>query len=69
MFTAYVVTRVLAATNTFAATLDFTRDKQILLNMAKVGVTDSSITKLGNTGELVSIPMRQAGGALVVPSH
>jgi hypothetical protein len=36
MFTAYIVVTVLAA-NIFSATLDFTRYKQILINMAQGG--------------------------------
>ena len=48
MFTAYVAVTVLAAAaNAFSATLDFIRYKQILINMAKVGVSESWITILG----------------------
>ena len=48
MFTAYVAATVLAAAaNAFSATLDFIRYKQILINMAKVGVSESWITILG----------------------
>jgi DoxX-like family len=48
MFIAYlVVTLVAAAANIFSATLDFVRYKQILVNMAKAGVSDSWITTLG----------------------
>ncbi|PYS70989.1 MAG: hypothetical protein DMF73_11705 [Acidobacteria bacterium] len=48
MFTAYIVVTVLAAAaNAFSATLDFIRFKQILINMARVGVPDSWITILG----------------------
>jgi hypothetical protein len=48
MFTAYVVVTILtAAANLFSATLDFVRFQQILINMAKVGVSDSWITTLG----------------------
>jgi len=48
MFTAYLVVTVLAAAaNIFSATLDFIRFKQILINMAKVGVSESWITILG----------------------
>src|SRR5207248_9784207 len=48
MFTAYLVVTVLAAAaNIFSATLDFIRYKQILINMAKVGVSESWITILG----------------------
>ena|SRR5919197_317060 len=48
MFTAYVVVTILtSAANLFSATLDFVRFQQILINMAKVGVSDSWITTLG----------------------
>ena len=48
MFTAYVAVTVLAAAaNALSATLDFIRYKQILINMAKVGVSESWITILG----------------------
>jgi hypothetical protein len=48
MFTAYVVVSVLAAVaNGFVATLDFVRNKQVLTNMAKVGVPDSWLPVLG----------------------
>ena len=48
MFTAYVAVTVLAAAaNAFSAALDFIRYKQILVNMAKVGVSESWITILG----------------------
>jgi len=48
VFTAYVAVTVLAAAaNAFSATLDFIRYKQILINMAKVGVSESWITILG----------------------
>ena len=48
MFTAYLVVTVLAAAaNIFSATLDFIRLKQILINMARVGVSESWITILG----------------------
>ena len=48
MFAAYVAVTVLAAAaNAFSATLDFIRYKQILINMAKVGVSESWITILG----------------------
>jgi len=42
-----IVTLLTAAANIFSATLDFIRFKQILLNMAKVGVSESWITVLG----------------------
>ena len=48
MFTAYLIATVLAAAaNIFSATLDFIRFKQILINMAKVGVSESWLTMLG----------------------
>ena len=48
MFTAYIVVTVLAAlANAFSATLDLIRYKQILVNMAKVGVSESWLTTLG----------------------
>jgi hypothetical protein len=36
-----------AAANIFSATLDFIRYKPILINMAKVGVSESWVTTLG----------------------
>jgi hypothetical protein len=48
MFIAYVIVTILvAAANIFSATLDFIRYKQILINMARVGVPESWITMLG----------------------
>ena len=48
MFTTYiVVTLMAAAANIFSATLDFIRYKQILINMARVGVSESWINTLG----------------------
>ena len=48
MFIAYVVVTLLAAAaNIFSATLDFIRYKQVLTNMARVGVSESWITMLG----------------------
>src|SRR5438477_10902406 len=48
MFVAYIIVTVTAAAaNIFSATLDFIRFKQILVNMAKVGVPESWITMLG----------------------
>jgi len=48
MFTAYlIVTLLAAAANIFSAALDFTRYKQVLINMAKTGVSESWITMLG----------------------
>src|SRR5437762_7352664 len=48
MFVAYIIVIIIAAAaNIFSATLDFIRFKQILVNMAKVGVPESWITMLG----------------------
>jgi hypothetical protein len=48
MFAAYVIVTLLAAAaNAFSATLDFIQFKQVLVNMAKVGGPESSITLLG----------------------
>jgi len=48
MFIAYIVVTLLAAAaNIFSATLDFIRYKQVLINMAKAGVSESWITVLG----------------------
>lgn len=48
MFIAYlVVTLLAAAANIFSATLDFIHFKQVLVNMAKAGVSESWITTLG----------------------
>ena len=48
MFIAYIVVTVLAAAaNVFSATLDFIRYKQIRINMARVGVSESWLTTLG----------------------
>jgi hypothetical protein len=48
MFVAYIIVTVLAAAaNAFSATFDFIRYKQILINMAKVGVSESWLTTLG----------------------
>ena len=48
MFIAYLaVTFLAAAANIFSATLDFVRDKQVLINMAKAGVSDSWIATFG----------------------
>jgi hypothetical protein len=48
MCIAYVaVTLLAAAANIFSATLDFIRYKQILINMARVGVSESWLTTLG----------------------
>ena len=44
MFIAYVAVTVLAATaNAFSATLDFIRYKQVLINMAKAGVSEHAV--------------------------
>ena len=45
--TCIVVTILAAAANIFSATLDFIRYEPILINMAKVGVSESWITTLG----------------------
>ena len=48
MFITYIVVTILAAAaNIFSATLDFIRYKPILINMVKVGVSESWITTLG----------------------
>lgn len=48
MFVTYIVVTILAAAaNIFSATLDFIRYEPILINMAKVGVSESWITALG----------------------
>jgi type III secretory pathway component EscS len=48
MFIAYLAVTILAAAaNIFSATLDFVRYKQVLINMAKAGVSESWITTLG----------------------
>jgi len=48
MFITYIVVTILAAAaNIFSATLDCIRYKPILINMAKVGVSESWITTLG----------------------
>jgi hypothetical protein len=48
MFITYIVVTILAAAaNIFSAALDFIRYKPILINMAKVGVSESWITTLG----------------------
>jgi DoxX-like family len=48
MFIVYIVVTVLAAAaNMFSATLDFIRYKQILINMARVGVSESWLATLG----------------------
>src|SRR5439155_27314590 len=48
MFTAYIVVTLLAAAaNIFSAIVDFIRFKQILINMARAGVSESWITVLG----------------------
>jgi hypothetical protein len=48
MMSAYVVVTLLTiAANTLAATLDFVRYKQVLINAARVGVPESWLTMLG----------------------
>src|SRR5437660_12249743 len=70
MFTAYIVVTLLAAAaNIFSATLDFIRFKPILINMARVGVSESWITTLGTLkaagglGLLLGIAMPPIGVA------
>ncbi len=73
MFAAYIiVTVVAAAANIYAATNDFTRPEWLLANMAKLGVTESSLTTLGvlkaagALGLLVGISMPLIGIAAAV---
>ena len=73
MFVAYIIVTVIAAAaNIFSATLDFIRFKQILVNMAKVGVPDSWITMLGTlkaagaVGLLVGIGVPPIGVAAAI---
>ena len=73
MFVAYIiVTIIAAAANIFSATLDFIRFKQILVNMAKVGVPESWITILGTlklagaVGLLVGIGVPPIGVAAAI---
>ena len=73
MFVAYIiVTIIAAAANIFSATLDFIRFKQILVNMAKVGVPESWITMLGTlkvagaVGLLVGIGVPSIGVAAAI---
>ena len=73
MFTAYIVVTIMAAAaNGFSATLDFIRFKQILTNMARVGVPESWITILGTlkaagaVGLLVGIGVPLIGTAAAV---
>jgi DoxX-like family len=48
MHAAYLIITLLAvAANAFSATLDFIRFKQILVNMARVGVSESWLTTFG----------------------
>jgi hypothetical protein len=48
MFAAYLtLTLLAAAANLFSAILDFIRFKQILVNMAKVGVSEKWLTTFG----------------------
>ena len=65
MFAAYVIVTLLAAAaNAFSATLDFIRFKQMLVNMAKVGGPESSITLLGilkTAGALGSLRLCEYG--------
>ena len=73
MFIAYIVVTVLAAAaNVFSATLDFIRYKQIRINMARVGVSESWLTTLGilkaagALGLLVGIAVPLIGTAAAV---
>ena len=73
MFIAYVVVTLLAAAaNIFSATLDFIRYKQVLINMAKAGVSESWITMLGilkaagAPGLLIGISVPPMGTAAAV---
>ena len=73
MFIAYVVVTLLAAAaNIFSATLDFIRYKQVLINMANAGVSESWITPLGilkaagAIGLLVGIGMPLIGTAAAI---
>jgi hypothetical protein len=67
-----LVTLLAAAANIFSATLDFIRYKQVLINMARVGVPESWITMLGilkgagALGLLVGIDVRLIGMAAAV---
>jgi hypothetical protein len=70
MFVAYIIVTVLAAAaNIFSATLDFIRFKQVLINMQKVGVSESWITTLwilkaaGAAGLLIGIGVPLIGTA------
>src|SRR5437763_7217950 len=73
MFVAYIIEIIIAAAaNIFSATLDFIRFKQILVNMAKVGVPESWITMLGTlkvagaVGLLVGIGVPSIGVAAAI---
>ena len=73
MFIAYIiVTAIAAAANAFSTTLDFTRYKQVLINMAKASVPESWITALGTLkaagalGLLVGIGVPVIGTAAAV---
>src|SRR5438067_10882044 len=73
MFVAYIIVIIIAAAaNIFSATLDFIRFKQILVNMAKVGVPESWITMLGTlqvagaVGLLVGIGVPSIGVAAAI---
>ena len=73
MYTAYIIVTLLAAAaNLFSATLDFIRFKQVLINMAKAGVSESWITVLGilkaagAIGLLFGIAVPQIGIAAAV---
>lgn len=73
MFTAYLAVTVLAAAaNTYAATIDFTRDERVIINMTRVGVPHSWLFSLGALkaagalGLLVGIGVRLIGVAASV---
>ncbi len=73
MFTAYVVVTVIAAiANSYAAANDFIRPKWLLANMAKLGVRESWLPKLGllkaagALGVLVGISVPLIGVAAAV---
>jgi hypothetical protein len=73
MFTAYIAVTVLTIVAlTFSATVDFVRYHQVLTNMAKAGVPESWITRLGllkaagAVGLLVGIAVPPVGVAAAV---
>jgi len=66
------VTFLTVAANLFSATLDFIRFNQILVNMARVGVSESWLTTFGvlkaagALGLLVGIALPQVGTAAAI---